>query len=96
MCRNSFDDYLAKLTDDYLEGCINYKCEIARDEHCTNCNTYCDNYLETLSLDEIENDLLQQEIYYEDFLDSSYFKNNPQQKVDAIIRMELLKSYLKY
>jgi hypothetical protein len=38
---------------------------------------------------------MQQEIYFEDFLDSSYFKNNPQHRIDAEKRIELLKNYLK-
>lgn len=46
MCRNSFDDYLAKLTDDYLSECTpQYTDDGDYAPNCDECNnTECEYY----------------------------------------------------
>jgi hypothetical protein len=89
----SYDNELDRMADIYNEGCVNYKNEILREEECSCCDTYCDNYLDTLSQDEIIEDLKHQEEYYEDFKEG--YKKYPQYIKNAEKRIELLKSYLK-
>ena len=85
---NSYDDYLDKITNEYLEGCVNYKNEIVKEEHCLNCDIYCDNYLDTLNNEEIKNELIELQEEFSYFLPTYIFEK-------LTNKIELLKSYLK-
>lgn len=49
----SYDAHLDRITDEYNTGCICYQSDDGREEYCKTCDTYCQNYVETLDIDDI-------------------------------------------
>jgi len=89
-----YDAWLDKKTDEYNQGCVCYQQEDGITEHCKMCETYCLNYLNLLGYDELQEDLKEQQEYYQDFLGGSYFKNYPEAQKHAEKRIQNLKEAL--